>query len=41
MKNKKYSSKIIGIIGGMGPQASARLYDLIIQKVNLLWRLSE
>jgi aspartate/glutamate racemase len=32
------NKKVIGILGGMGPQASARLYDLLIQKANLLWR---
>jgi len=35
MKNE---NKIIGILGGMGPQASVRLYDLMIKKAGLVWR---
>jgi aspartate/glutamate racemase len=32
------NKKVIGILGGMGPQASARLYDLLIKKSILVWR---
>jgi len=35
---KKNSKKIIGILGGMGPYASAYFYKLILDKARLLWR---
>jgi len=36
LKNKK---SIIGILGGMGPQASSYLYDLLIRmSVRYFWR---
>jgi len=37
MKNM-ITKKVIGILGGMGPQASARLYDLLIKQSIFLWR---
>ena len=36
---KKTNNKIIGILGGMGPDASAQLYQLMIEASReYLWR---